>query len=171
MESGNRSLGEPSDKTDVYGLGKVLFWMLSGGRKFDRENHRGTSLVDLFGDQKFEHVHMLLDGMLAYEPKQRLKSDDVKSELLTVLSLVEGNYAPLKASVGIRCRFCGIVKYERWSSFDSTDPTRAMPLQRISKLGLQNYQGANFRILRCPHCGHVELFQFESIKAPYWWNA
>lgn len=171
MEAGNRSLGEPTDKTDVYSLGKVLFWMLSGGRKFDRENHRGTSLVELLGDQKFEHVHMLLDRMVAYEPKQRLKSGDLSSELISVLSLVEGKYAPLKPSIGIRCRFCGIGKYERWSSFDSTDPKKAMPLQPISKLGLQNYQGANFRILRCSHCGHVEIFQFESIKALSWWNA
>jgi serine/threonine protein kinase len=171
MEAGNRSLGDPTDQTDVYSLGKVMFWMLSGGRKFDRENHRGTSLVGLLGDQKFEHVHMLLDRMVAYEPKQRLKSVDVRAEVLRVLALVQGNYAPLKPSLGITCRFCGIGKYERWASFDSTDPKKTMPLQPISKLGLQNYQGANFRILRCGHCGHVEIFQFESIKAPYWWNA
>jgi len=170
MEAGNRALGEPCDKTDVYSLGKVLFWMVSGGRKVDRENHRGTWLVELLGDDRFEHVHMLLDRMVSYEPKQRLKSDDVGPELLKVLSLVEGNYAPLKASMGIRCRFCGIGNYERWSSFDSTVSTRTMPLEPISKLGLQNYAGANFRVLRCSHCGHVEFFQFESIKAPHWWN-
>jgi len=171
MEAGNRSLGEPTDQTDVYSLGKVLFWMLSGGRRFDRENHRGTSLVTLLEDQKFEHVHMLLDRMVTYEPKQRLKSGDLRAELLSVNLLVRGDYPPLKPSVGIRCRFCGVGKYERWSSFDSTDPKRTMPLQPISKLGLQNYAGANFRILRCSHCGHVEIFQFESIKSPSWWNA
>jgi len=169
MEAGNRSLGEPTGKTDVYGLGKVLFWMLSGGRKFDRENHRGTSLVELLGDQRFEHVHMLLDGMIAYEPKQRLKSEDVRSELLRVLSLVEGNYAPLKPSIGILCRFCGIGKYERWAVFDSGNPKNNEGT--ISKLGLTNFGGAHFRILRCSHCGHVEFFQFERIAAPYWWKA
>jgi Protein kinase domain len=171
MEAGNRGLGEPSDKTDVYSFGKVLFWMLSGGKKFERENHRGTSLVELLGDQRFEHVHMLLDRMVTYEPKQRLKSTELRTELLSVVSLVDGNYSPLKPSMGIRCRFCGIGKYEKWSSFDSTDPKRAMPLQPISKLGLQNYAGANFRILRCSHCGHADIFQFESIKAPNWWNS
>jgi hypothetical protein len=171
MEAGNRSLGEPTEKTDVYSLGKVIFWMISGGKKFDRENHRSASLVGLLGEQRFEHVHELLDRMVAYEPKERIKSDDVRPELVRVLALVEGNYAPLKASLGIQCRFCGIGKYERWSAFDSTDPKNAVRLQPISKLGLQNYAGANFRILRCAHCGHVELFQFESIKAPKWWNA
>jgi len=143
---------------------------IAGGRKVDRESHRGTWLVELLGDDRFEHVHMLLDRMVSYEPKQRLKSDDVGPELLKVLSLVEGNYAPLKASMGIRCRFCGIGNYERWSSFDSTVSTRTMPLEPISKFGLQNYAAANLRVLRCSHCGHVEFFQFESIKPPHWWN-
>lgn len=171
MEAGNRALGDPTDKTDVYALGKLLFWMVSGGKKFDRENHRGTSLIEMHGKQSFEHVHELLDRMVAYEPSRRLGISELDAEFAKVLALVEGNYAPLKPSLGILCRFCGVGKYEEWSSFDSTDPKRAMPLQPISKLGLQNYQGANFRILRCSHCGHVEIFQFEAIKARNWWDA
>jgi serine/threonine protein kinase len=40
MESGGRRrFGGPSDKTDVYGLGKVLYWMFLGGRNvFTRES-------------------------------------------------------------------------------------------------------------------------------------
>ena len=46
MESGQHDLGEPSDRTDVYNLGKVIYWMLSGGRTFARERHRSSSLVN-----------------------------------------------------------------------------------------------------------------------------
>jgi hypothetical protein len=28
--------------SDVYSLGKLLFWLLNGGRVFDREQHRET---------------------------------------------------------------------------------------------------------------------------------
>jgi serine/threonine protein kinase len=169
LEAGNHGLGAASDKTDVYSLGKLLYWMLSGGRRFDRENHRGASLVEMLGDQRFEHVHILLDSMIAFDPKQRLKSDAVKAELRKVASLVSGNYAPLKPSIGISCRFCGIGKYERWAVFDSGDPKNNVGT--ISKLGLVNYQGAHFRILRCSQCGHVEFFQFEGITVPHWWKA
>ncbi len=36
MESGRRHLGAPSEKTDVYALGKIFYWMLSGGSIFAR---------------------------------------------------------------------------------------------------------------------------------------
>jgi hypothetical protein len=30
----------PTGATDVCALGKILYWMLSGGEEFARENHR-----------------------------------------------------------------------------------------------------------------------------------
>jgi serine/threonine protein kinase len=72
MESGMRgSLGDPSEKTDVYALGKVLYWMLSGGSIFAREVHRVTPLKQALGDQRWEHVHMLLDKVVVEKPSGR----------------------------------------------------------------------------------------------------
>jgi serine/threonine protein kinase len=58
-ESEQQSLGEPLDKTDVYRLGKVIYFLLSGGRVFSRADHRtgSLSLVSMRGGQRFEHVH------------------------------------------------------------------------------------------------------------------
>jgi serine/threonine protein kinase len=102
MESGRR-FGKPTDKTDAYSLGKVLYWMLSGGLIFARENHRDVSLTEVLNDQGFEHIHMLLDRVLIENPAQRISATDFLTGLTQARSLISGHFAPLKPSIGIRC--------------------------------------------------------------------
>jgi hypothetical protein len=161
MESGQRDLGKPSDRTDVYSLGKVLYWMLSGGQEFAREHHRKKSLVDLLGAQAFEHVHTVLNQMVATDPQSRIPSKDLKERLEKMTSLVEGNFAPLSPSIGIQCRFCGIGKYK---------PFAARPGYSIPAVGLALAAGTDVRVLQCGHCGHVEIFQFVGIEDRTWWE-
>jgi hypothetical protein len=176
MEAGGRHLGEPSDCTDVYSLGKVLYWMLSGGRRIDREEHRapGNNLVQVLQGQRWEHVNMLLDKMLVREPGGRLHSQELKEGLQMAANLVEGNYAPLTPSIGIECRFCGRGKYEKWAAYDGTDQSVSKPYgtkERIQKrLGLNPTQFTNIRVLRCSNCGHIEWFQLTDINTPHWWE-
>jgi hypothetical protein len=161
MESGQRDLGEPSDRTDVYSLGKVLYWMLSGGLEFAREGHRKKNLVYLLGAQAFEHVHALLNEMVATDPRSRIPSKNLKERLEKMTSLVEGDFAPLSPSIGIQCRFCGIGKYK---------PLAARPGYPIPALGLALAAGTDVRVLQCGHCGHVEIFQFLGIEDRAWWE-
>jgi hypothetical protein len=168
MESGQHHLGEPSDRTDVYSLGKVIYWMLSGGMEFAREDY--PSLVDLLKDQTFEHVHRLLDQMLVRNPAKRIESQEVSEKLEMTASLVEGNFAPLASSIGIRCRFCGIGRYQKYAEYDSQN-SRPGPTGNFFGLGLEAHRaGLDLRVLRCDHCGHVEYFQFESIRDRGWWD-
>jgi serine/threonine protein kinase len=165
MESGRRHLGEPSEKTDVYAVGKVLYWMLSGGSIFAREDHRtnSNSLTALLGDQRWEHVHMLLDKVLVEKPADRLDLKSFLQELRKVRELVIGNFAPLKPSVGIQCRFCGLGTYQRLGVRVTDSVARLM----------SNYHSGNatnvvsVNVLSCNMCGHVQLFDFQ--RAASWW--
>lgn len=166
MESGMRSsLGGPSEKTDVYALGKVLYWMLSGGSIFAREGHRVTPLTQVLGDQRWEHVHMVLDEVVVEKPTARLNLNDFRSRLRKVRDLVMGNYTPLKPSIGIKCRFCGLGTYQRYGP--STAPNH-------SAIGFPHMTGVVTAALRCDHCGHVELFNFRDLQGQQarddWWN-
>ena len=95
MESGGRGLGPPTNRTDMYSVGKLLYWMLSGGLYLDRERHRDNSLVKLLNDQRWEHMHSLFDNMIVERPEGRLQSTQLKDQLQMAASLVEGNFAPV----------------------------------------------------------------------------
>jgi serine/threonine protein kinase len=165
MESGRR-FGDPTDRTDVYALGKVAYWMLSGGREFAREDHRASALYlpRLFGDELWEHVHALLDETVVEDPQRRLPIDRLLSRLQQTASLITGRYTPLRPSMGLRCRFCGIGVYTKYATKQNWPPQAGW----FSAVG--RFSGADLRVLRCNHCGHVEWFDMMGIDGGQWWE-
>jgi hypothetical protein len=96
-------------------LRKVLYWMLSGGEIFGREDHRARPLTEILGEQRFEHVDTFLDKVVVENPANRVPFSDLIALVKEMEALAKGNFAPLKPSIGIVCRFCGIGKYERFT--------------------------------------------------------
>lgn len=172
MESGQQHLGEPSGRTDVYSLGKVIYFLVSGGRIFSREDHRSgsLSLVNILKDQRFEHVDDLIDQMVAREPSKRIPMSEVGHAMEKARILVMGDYAPLKPSIGIRCRFCGLGAYKRLGTrrtyYQSTLPPDSFP-----EIGIQIPAGQRMGVLKCDKCGHIQMFSFpQQEETSEWWN-
>jgi serine/threonine protein kinase len=161
MESGRR-FGPPTSKTDVYSLGKVLYWMLSGGRIFARENHRDRPLTEILGDQIFEHADLLLDRVVVERPDDRATIDRLGSDLSRLRLLVENRYAPLKPSIGIQCRFCGLGRY----AVHKASPNDYLGIQP-QNLG-RSTQPISVNAILCDNCGHVELFSTGT--SAVWWQ-
>jgi serine/threonine protein kinase len=73
---------QPTRQCDIYSLGKVLYFMLSGGHIFNREIYREPdwNLVQLRNDIRFEHINNLLDHMITIKPVDRYSASEVRRE-------------------------------------------------------------------------------------------
>jgi serine/threonine protein kinase len=160
MESGRR-LGRPCAETDAYSLGKVLYYMLSGGEIFAREDHRGRPLTAILGERRFEHVHLFLDRIILENPSNRARFAELRDLITKMEALTMGNFAALKPSIGIACRFCGDGKYEQHVGPGSANTTHN---------SIPPMANRDMRALRCNNCGHIELFDFLGLQHDWWGN-
>ena len=87
--------GGPVDlkpSADVYSLGKVIFYMLSGGKVLPREWHRQPPWNEAFqgADPRLGPIGDLLDGMIALLPG-RIENDSGRSENALIRILTWGH--------------------------------------------------------------------------------
>ncbi len=120
--------------------------------------------MKVLGAQRWEHVHMLLDKVTVENPSDRLDLKNLLQELRKVRELVMGNSAPLKPSIGIKCRFCGLGTHNRvgqaqtgrYGALQAFQPNTTVP--GVSWMDL----------LSCNSCGHVEFF--DARRTGSWWK-
>ena len=151
-EDGRQDTVEPS--ADIYSLGKVLYWLLSGGNLFSREKHRDPAfdLAVLHGttenpDRGWEHFSVVLDHMIVENANSRWDVSKVREETNRAERLVSLEYASvLSSSEASRCRHCGQGDYIKCPD---------MPVN----FGIEPRGMAHLRIRVCNWCGHVALFR------------
>ena len=162
MQAGQR--GQVTGAADVYAIGKVFYWMLSGGKIFAREAHRAQNvyLPTLLGNQAWEHVHSLFDQMIIEDPSARISIQLLPDALKQCVDLIEGEYMPLRPSMGLRCRVCGMGTYRKFATTANRGAAGWMDQLNVA--------GTDLRLLRCNHCGHIEWFDFREIGDREWWD-
>jgi serine/threonine protein kinase len=157
---------EPTRQCDIYSLGKVLYFMLSGGRMFNREIHREPdwNLVEISRDIRLEHINNLLDHMLTIKPVDRYSASDVRKEASEIKRLIEGEYAPLEGHIRTtRCKFCGRGYYQTIVHSDEG----YMHFFGFSSSAIQG-GGRGWRVMVCDICGHVEFFRMDGARNKWW---
>ena len=156
---------EPSWRGDIYSLGKVLYFMLSGGRSFDREIHReeGRNLVTLRGDYLMEHVNYILDKMITFEPDERSPAKEVLDHALSARKLIGGAFSPLSTDVLTRCSFCGVGVYKPIADSDGAFQSFFGFLP-----GAVSNAKRDWRMLACDHCGNIKFFALSQSKSKWW---
>ncbi len=157
LEAGPGQAVTPAEPSDVYSLGKLLYWLMSSGQSLPREGHRegGANLVALTSNIYMEHVNRLLDGMMVYDQSARWRLDRVRQWLPHIRRLVVGEYNPVGPDAQTRCNYCGIGRY----ALVGRDLDTA-----VSANFLRAGQPGEWRILVCIHCGHSETFRPDLAK-------
>lgn len=158
-----------SPRSDTYSLGKILYWLLSGGRIFSREKHRkqnwdlkGYNLDSLLGWNNIylEHVNRLLDLMIVDNPEDRRGVENILILSRRVTGLVKREYNPIGKDIPQPCTYCGQGSYA----------LRAKRGVDVRNFGFQTVGGSDWRILACNVCGHVQVFRVDFSARKDWWN-
>lgn len=169
LEGGRAS--EVTSKCDIYSLGKLLYWLMSGGKTLPRERFR-EERYDLKGrdddtwpvpgwrDIYMEHVNRLLDLMVQQSPDERRSVSNITILTRHAYQLIEREFAPIRPGLGIRCIVCGSGPYRE---------LRHAPGD-VSNFGLSPVAGSDWRLLVCTMCGNVQMFRVDMAQNKHWWT-
>ena len=157
-------LDKVTPEVDVYSLGKLLYWLLSGGKMFSREKHRELKW-DLKGRNEdkilgwnniyMEHVNRLLDEMITPNPNDRRPLSIIIALTSRVIPLIEKEYNPIDQNIRQLCTYCGEGFY--------VQQVKSNPTQ-VRNFGFTPVGNPDWRIYTCIECGHVQAFRADLAK-------
>lgn len=186
-------------KSDVYCLGKLLYWMFAG-EIFDREKENGESkyLKERWDLRKLPElsdsilfVYEILDKTICENPEDRfVDANHLVKKVEEVVSALRNEGRFLDAQVPSKCLFCGKGKYSK----KTIDPVigKVMPSaeynvdyrqseiinspqdQKAFHLPEGNLRQGLYRhylTLMCDYCGNCQLFKLGSEGSQNWKNA
>jgi hypothetical protein len=145
-------LDEPTPAFDVYSLGKVIYFVLSGGKRFEREEFKDgdNNLTRILGAPELHDVNGLLDRMIVRDPLGRLQSmESVVSEIDRTIRRI---FSPGRHG-SARCGRCGKADYS-----DAPVSLRG-GANLFLELGQQLVDVATLQphVLTCPECGDMQV--------------
>lgn len=180
LRNGRLDIGIPPGAADVYSLGKVLYWMLSGGQIFDREVHR-LEKYQLGrhdpGNPAYELVNELLDSAIVEDwTKRTLGAPQLLERVEGLISVVRAGGHAMTLALPHRCMFCARGEYK--VVFDGTRPLprdaagqgleRGLRQQQLKSLGFSDSSGIDWIVLICETCGHRLSFHLGSARVNNW---
>lgn len=156
---------EVGPHSDVYSLGKLLYWMLAGGHVFDREQHRDAR-HDLArrenGRPVLEHINRMLDNMITADPRARYADASVAAEAARfAIELLVRDVRVLAADLPQECSFCRFGRYA---------PVRMESAHDVRNFGITPVSSSEWKVLVCDHCGNVQLFRPDHTDRRVWWG-
>jgi serine/threonine protein kinase len=160
MEDGR---GEVTTKTDVYSMGKLLYWLFSEKGVFAREKHReenwdirGRTNDNFIGWKNLylEHINRILDVMIIADPQKRKEIDEIIPLLEMAKYFIRKEYNPIGKNLPQPCTYCG------------QGLLREQPndLYGVRNFGITPISGSDWTIMVCDNCGNVKLFRNDLIK-------
>ncbi len=141
---------------DVFSLGKLLWFMVSGKSILRLWYHRRPEFdveAQFPGDERMRWVNHLLDGCVREEADECWASaKEFLENVDKILDILRRQGEVLGRVIKLRCRVCGVGTY-------GAVVTEGMKGGAVgSFFGSRGVSDLPWRIYVCGHCGHVQMF-------------
>jgi serine/threonine protein kinase len=177
VESGRMNDVQPS--ADVYSLGKILYWLLSG-RDLPREQHKGPRF-DLRKQKEpslFLVYEELFDRAITTLPDNRFpNASELGKAAQRLREQIEAGARPLTFDAPQPCMFCRRGEYREAISSRNIAKTSRPGFwtpdqleQQVRAIGFSTVGEPSIMIVVCDYCGNVQLFRPDKGKNPSAWN-
>lgn len=157
-------------QSDVYSLGKLLYWLLSG-RTFSREKHREDAhdLTKAFAGYEYHFINELLDEMIVPKRNDRFPNGTVVAEKVRIMSeRIKKDAHVVDRRVPQPCTFCGIGIYKIVVDYDYEAGKKDDA--RLNNFGIRPAGAPVVLAMVCDHCGNTQLFRPDMSKNPKVWR-
>lgn len=168
LEDGRSDLVNKS--VDVYSLGKILYWIISG-RIFSREKHREfewnlTNKNQDVASYKLEQrafINELLDWSVASSPDNRFtNARHFKAHVERTIRRIKNGAHPIDTDVYHICNYCGIGHYKKYNDTEETNS------DKIERFGIRHVDQSKWMLFHCDYCGHIQQFRVDNIRQNPW---
>lgn len=160
-------LDSVTTRTDVYSLGKLLYWVLTG-RTFAREKHHDPEFDLTAGAKASEPflVYELLDRMIVSDPAGRLLDAGKVLEAVDLLRrrVSMGAHA-IGKGIPQPCRYCGLGHYQ--TKVEHGPRSHGADVHNFGFTAVGN---PRWIIMVCDHCANVQMFRSDHARGTDIWT-
>src|SRR5258708_2560077 len=149
---------EVGPASDVYSLGKMLYWMLAG-KVFEREKHREArfDLTQNATEPSMHFVYDVLDKTILLDASKRLpKARALADAVDEVIKKILVNAHPLDLGAPQQCLYCGVGMYKKRVETDISNPIPGSNM--LDNSGFRFINNQRWLILICDNCGNSQIF-------------
>lgn len=165
FEDGFHEDVQPS--SDIYAMGKILYWMVSNGQVFSREKHKEEKydLRKRLKETWIFHVYEILDASIRSNPSERYQSaDTLRDAVDQCIELIQYQGRAVGAR-DQRCIFCAIGTY-RIVANGAPSMVGNPEAQRRHWASVSTYlyppKASATAILECDNCGNIQFFSLSN---------
>lgn len=137
---------------DVYSLGKLFYWMLTG-KIFDREKHNDEKYKITKNEKTICFlINEVLNKAIIENPENRLQNAcELVKEIDNLEKRISMGANPIGPKIPLNCIFCGIGEYHRISGNNGM-------FVGIESSGFNFSDNWHWTILQCDYCNNIQIF-------------
>jgi hypothetical protein len=150
---------------DVFGLGKILYCLISGRAKLVYWWHRKPehNLESLFpGDPAMPIINEVLDGCICEEEKgcKFIDAKGLMGKIDTLIIEIENEIGIPKDGRKVKCKFCGKGIYVQMMR-DGPHPSGRTTQTFLHNWGIKPARDHKIKLFLCDNCGNAQIFDLD----------